>query len=62
MTEAEKAQLFAIRNIVDAMLMGSSVAPDPAPCIHPEREADPLSTLGRPMWRCAVCKARIEDA
>lgn len=60
MTEAEKAQLFAIRNIVDAMLMGSA-APDPAPCIHPEREEAPDSTWGNRRERCAVCKAPLGE-
>lgn len=60
MTEAEKALLFAIRNTIDALLMGSGAAPDPGPCLHPEREQAPDSTWGNPHWRCAVCKVRVE--
>lgn len=60
MTESEKALLFAMRNTIDALLMGVGVAPDPAPCIHPESEPAPDSTLGNPRIRCAVCHAPLD--
>ncbi len=60
MNEAEQAQLFAIRNIVDALLLGAGALTPPPACAHPEREPDPESTWGNPLERCAICKARLD--
>ena len=60
MTEAEKAQLYAIRAIVDAMLMQAGEK-DPLPCSHPETE-DAGSTLGGHVRRrCTRCGAMVTE-
>jgi hypothetical protein len=52
-TEAEKAQLYAIRAIVDAILLGAGEK-DPMPCPHADTE-DAGSTFGNPRRRCVRC-------
>ena len=60
MTGAERALLFAIRNTVDALLLGSGAPVPPEPCRHEERESAPDSTLGNPRYQCARCHAPVE--
>lgn len=61
MTDAERALLYSIRNIVDALLL-SVEAPgvEPATCPHDQREPAPTSTLGNEQWWCARCHAPLE--
>lgn len=62
MTEAERAQLFALRAIVDSLLMGGGAAVPEPPCTHPEVEVGPESTLGNPQYVCARCHETVGQA
>ena len=59
MTEAERSLLFAMRNLVDALLLSSEPQERPS-CPHVEREPAPDATLGHPSWRCARCHQPVE--
>lgn len=62
MTEAERAQLWAMRHIIDALLLGAGEGPKPAtePCRHQEVELSDESTLGHAVYRCVTCRATVE--
>jgi hypothetical protein len=59
MTESERALLFAMRNTIDALLMGVGAPVAPQPCAHDEVELGPTSTLGNPQYQCVRCKQAV---
>lgn len=61
MTQAEIAQLYAVRNIIDAMLMSAGVEQPRPVCTHDETEISPEATLGNPIYRCVTCGATVEE-